>query len=42
MSVLYFRRIREGKMTFSKVAELWREEVRELLIDEGYEELIDD
>lgn len=40
MKRIYLRRILGGKMTFDEVPWLWEEEVRELLKEEGREDLI--
>jgi len=40
MALLYATKIIEGLWTYEKVAGRWKEEVREILIAEGREDLI--
>lgn len=42
MAMLWAQQIMLGKKTFSQVPKLLKEKVREILIDSGMEELIDD
>ena len=40
MAMLWAQQIMLGKKTFASVPRLLKEQVRELLIDSGYEELV--
>ena len=42
MAMLWAQQIMLGKKTFSQVPRLLKEQVREILIDSGMEELIDE
>ena len=42
MAMLWAQQIMLGKKTFAQVPKLLREKVREILIDSGMEELVDD
>ena len=42
MSLLWAQQIMLGKKTFAQVPKLLKEKVREILIDSGCEELIED
>lgn len=40
MKYIYLDMIVEGRLKFSEVPWLWEDEVRDFLIEEGYEDLI--